>query len=162
MQKWKYFIIELAGLLALTTVLPAQNITAFDAGSVQPERLIRTVGGAQHLAPHLGKCLITADNPAQPLMTWPWNAFVCGYNSHGWVWLVSINKLSASNYMVMAKYLPTFSVIGDESMSEGSKTRFYGPDGQSVTVSVTKTNGDAKNWKDLKAWVDIVGIYQED
>jgi hypothetical protein len=47
-------------------------------------------------------------------------------------------------------------------MSEGSKTRFYGPDGQSVTVSVTKTNGDAKNWKDLKAWVDIVGIYQED
>jgi hypothetical protein len=159
----KYLIIELAGLLTLTTgILPAQNITAFNSGSAQPERLIRTVDAAQHLATHLGKCAITADNPAQPLITWPWNAFVCGYNSHGWVWLVSINKLSPSNYMVMAKYLPTFSVIGDESMSEGSKTRFYGPDGQSVTVSVTKTTGDAKNWRQLKAWVHIVGIYQED
>jgi hypothetical protein len=40
----KYFIIELAGLLTFTTaVLAAQNITAFNAGSAQPERLIRTV-----------------------------------------------------------------------------------------------------------------------
>src|SRR5579863_6810863 len=159
----KYLIVELAGLLIITTaVLSAQNITASNAGSAQAERPIRIVDGAQHLATHLRKCVITADNPAQPLITWPWNAFVCGYNSHGWVWLVSINKLSPSNYMVMAKYLPTFSVIGDESMSQGSKTRFYGPNGQSVTVSVTKTTGDAKNWKELKAWVNVVGIYHED
>lgn len=73
---------------------------------------------------------------------------------------MSIAKLSQSNYMVMAKYLPTFTVIGNETMTVGTKIRFYGPDGQSITIAVTKANGDAKKWRDLKVWVDIVGVYQ--
>jgi hypothetical protein len=158
--------VVVAAVAGTLLMFPAAKLSAQVAATLETRatakevRLGQTIAGAQHYTTPLARCHIAPDNPAQPLMTWPWNAFLCGMNSQGWVWLVSISKLSPANYMVMAKYLPTFTVIGDQTISEGTKAKFYGPGGQYITITVTKASGDAKKWRDLKVWVDVVGVYR--
>jgi hypothetical protein len=109
----------------------------------------------------MAKCVILADNPSQPLGTYPWNAFTCGHNSLGWVWLVSIARLSDTQYAVEGRYLPTFEAVGYMTIADTHKAKFFGPDGQSVTVTIAKHEGNAKDWKALKVWAEVVGYYTE-
>jgi len=108
----------------------------------------------------LEKCVIKADNPQQPLRTFPWNFFVCGQNAQGWVWLVGISRLSETNYMLQVEYLPTYETEGYLAMHPGAAARFDGPEGQSLSLKVTKRQGTFKDWKKLKVWVDVIGEYQ--
>jgi hypothetical protein len=107
-------------------------------------------------------------------MTYPWNAFLCGYNSQGWVWLVSIDKLSDTNYMVKVEYLENWcrdingvltcqsdTNVGDELMSGGIEATWDGPNSQTLDLLIGNTAGTVSNWETLEAWVQIIGEYQQ-
>ena len=108
----------------------------------------------------LEKCVIKADNPDQPLKTYPWNFFTCGKNVYGhWVWLVGISRLSDSNYMLQVAYLPTLTTEAYFVMEPGGWATIPGPLGQSLKVKVTKREGNFENWQKLKVWIDVIGEY---
>src|SRR5580700_3585040 len=91
------FLFCLAVLCSSAQAVTPGNTCAVHYDRSLPLDTSACTGVLSHRPPTLAKCEIDFNNPEEPLMTYPWNAFLCGYNSQGWVWLVSIDKLSDTN-----------------------------------------------------------------